>query len=62
MRYAIGLLAFGLVFSAPGWAVAVANVGEPAMWAGLGAAMLVYAPFMTMAFFPSLIQEVVSEH
>ncbi|TVR56848.1 MAG: hypothetical protein EA421_02295 [Gemmatimonadales bacterium] len=62
MNYSIGILGFGLVFSAPGWAVAITNVGGPAMWAGLAAGTLAYLPFMATACFPKAIEAVVAEH
>ncbi|TVP56443.1 MAG: hypothetical protein EA351_07940 [Gemmatimonadales bacterium] len=62
MIYSIGILAFGLIFSAPGWAVALTNVGEPAMWAGIAAGTLAYIPFMATACFPRAIESVVAEH
>jgi len=56
MRYSIGALMYGLLFSAPGWAIAAFNVGQPAMWAGLTAGTVAYLPFLTTAFFPRAIR------
>lgn len=61
MRYSFGALAYGLLFSAPGWAIAASNIGEPAMFAGLAAGMLAYAPFVVTACFPAALREVVAE-
>lgn len=62
MIYSFAILAFGLVFSAPGWAIAATNVGEPAMWAGLAAGTLAYIPFMATACFPRAVEAVIAEH
>lgn len=62
MRYSIGALGYGLLFSAPGWAIAASNVGELAMWAGLAAGMLAYVPFIVTACFPAALEQVLAEH
>jgi len=62
MNYSLAVLAYGLIFSAPGWAVAVLNPGEPVMWAGLAAGSLAYAPFLATACFPEAVKAVVAEH
>ncbi len=62
MLYSLAILAFGLIFSAPGWAVALTNVGEPAMWAGIAAGTLAYIPFMATACFPRAVEAVIAEH
>ncbi|MDX1568751.1 MAG: hypothetical protein R3223_13170 [Longimicrobiales bacterium] len=56
MRYAIGTLLYGLLFSAPGWAVGLFNIGEPAMWAGFAAGTVAYVPFIATACFPRAIE------
>lgn len=56
MRYSIATLLYGLLFSAPGWAVAALNVGEPAMYAGLAAAAVTYVPFLATACFPRAVR------
>ena len=60
MRYSIGTLLYGLLFSAPGWAIAAFNVGEPAMWAGLTAGTVAYVPFVATACFPRAIRAAIS--
>lgn len=60
MRYSLATLLYGLLFSAPGWAVALANIGEPAMLAGLAAGTLAYLPFLATACFPGAIRAAVS--
>lgn len=60
MRYAIGTLLYGLVFSAPGWAIAIFNVGEVAMWAGLLAGSMAYTPFVAMACFPDVVRTAIA--
>ncbi len=62
MIYSMAVLAFGLIFSAPGWAVALTNAGSPAMWAGLAAGGLAYLPFVATAFFPKAVEAVIAEH
>jgi hypothetical protein len=62
MRYTVAVLFYGLLFSAPGWAVAITQAGEPAMWAGLGAGTLAYLPFVVTACFPRMIEAVALEH
>lgn len=62
MNYSLGILAYGLIFSAPGWAIALVNAGEPVMWAGLAAGTLAYLPFLATACFPKAIRAVVAEH
>jgi hypothetical protein len=62
MQYSLGVLGYGLIFSAPGWAVALANLGGPAMWAGVAAGTLTYLPFMVAACFPQMVAAVVAEH
>jgi fructose-specific phosphotransferase system IIC component len=62
MNYSLGVLAYGLIFSAPGWAVAFANAGGPGMWAGFAAGSLAYLPFVATACFPRAIEAVVAEH
>lgn len=57
MRYSLATLLYGLLFSAPGWAVALSNVGEPAMFAGLAAGTITYAPFLATACFPGAVRE-----
>lgn len=57
MRYSFGTLLYGLLFSAPGWAVALSNVGEPAMYAGLAAGGITYLPFLCTACFPGAVRE-----
>lgn len=61
MKYSIGALLYGLVFSAPGWAIALFNVGEPAMWAGLLAGSMAYAPFLATACFPDVIEAAINQ-
>lgn len=60
MRYTIGILLYGLLFSAPGWAIAAFNAGEPAMWAGLTAGAVTYLPFLATAFFPGAVQSAIA--
>lgn len=60
MKYSIGTLLYGLLFSAPGWAVAVANLGEPAMYAGLVAGTVAYLPFVATACFPDAVRSAMS--
>ena len=61
MNYSLGILGYGLIFSFPGWAIALANVGEPGMWAGLAAGTLAFVPFMATACFPKAIEAVISD-
>jgi len=60
MRYSLATLFYGLLFSAPGWAVAAANLGEPAMYAGLAAGIVTYLPFLATACFPRAIRSALS--
>ena len=62
MHPSIAVLLFGLIFSAPGWAIAAMNVGEPAMWAGMVAGFICYIPFMATACFPEVVRGVLAEH
>lgn len=60
MRYTLGTLLYGLIFSAPGWAIALFNAGEPAMWAGLVAGSVAYVPFLATACFPDAVRAAVA--
>ena len=60
MKYSIGTLLYGLLFSAPGWAVGLFNIGEPAMWAGFLAGSVAYAPFIATACFPRAIEAAIA--
>lgn len=60
MRYSVGTLLYGLLFSAPGWAVGLFNIGEPAMWAGFVAGSMAYAPFLATACFPRMIEAAIA--
>lgn len=60
MKYSVGTLLYGLLFSAPGWAIGLSNIGEPAMWAGLVAGTMAYVPFLATACFPGVIQAAIA--
>ncbi len=57
MKYSVAILFYGLLFSAPAWAVALTNIGEPAMWVGVAAGSIAQIPFIVTAFFPRVIRE-----